>query len=863
MRNKYTNLQTDTKLNKHYLSEGKVESMKRKLNNKATFCTKIYIPILLVVALLITESCATWGIPKEELFQHSSEFKKSRRKSKTVTKPLFMQSEKVDIAFAQKDDFLEMYNIPVEQPEPQSIVLPEEDYLLEFVDIPGFTPVKKEEIAVDDSVASKTTEYLRSIPNVFNVLKQPNKRFVSERNGTVKLDFKVTVPSQLLSSKWRLIMNPELLQGDSSVVLPMLKITGEEFAAKQKLDDINYQKFLRSLVLRGDYGTVFSDRERTEKELKKLQEFYWNAYYKDWSKQVNYEKWKFDRQDQDAFYAAQRKGVDMKNYNENALVALNMVARDYAAGVDTIGLYDKYLNELQVEEKKYYTQGLENAELEDKVVPRRYRKAHAAGVEAGDIKNFSTTRLDSLRFASHLYDYDEVALNEVTVARINEIRGEIMKYPLDGGDSFILDSVIKTRDNDLVYHYSKIVPVAKGQESFSLAMNSKVEAVDLSTFRMAPTDTLTYYITNMNQLADSTLSAKKVRIFRNVYDLITIQPKYKVNSADFDVNFGDNKVQADSVYRTYMRNRYERGLTIDSVILKGSASLEGTYDKNLDLSRRRSVGMKEFLKGILPTEANVSETFVAKYIGEDWDGMKKEIEAHPDIKNKEQILEMLNTSVYPDQTEHDIRRKYKADYAIIMNDIYPKLRKIDIVFNMSRPSMGVADSIFSEVNEPYVHALENIKNGNFNAALETLEGYQDYNTALCYANLNEYEKAYDLLKKLEPNGYTEYLSAIVSYRVGRKQDAAKHLIDACKTDFRQAYRILGDDEVAAIVNEFKLQDQIKAILKEADAPVVPEVEVTDIEITEGPGGIEGVSKYNPENEERIGIRVNEDQKLVK
>lgn len=837
--------------------------MKRKLNNKTTFCANIYVPILLVVALLITESCATWGIPKDELFKHSSEFKKSRRKNKTVTKPLFMQSEKVDIAFAQKENFSNMYNIPVEEPETVGIVLPEEDYLLEFVDIPGFTPIKKKEIVAEDSTMSKTMEYLKSLPNVFSVLKQSNKRFVSERNGTVKLDFKVTVPSQLLSSKWRLVMNPELQQGDSLITLPALKITGEEFAMKQRLDDENYQKFLKSLVLRGDYGQVFSDRKRTKEELKKLQEFYWNAYYKGWSKRVNYEKWKFDRQDQDAFYAAQRKGVDMKNYNDNALIALNMVARDYAAGADTTGLYTKYLNELQVKEKKYYAQGSENAELDDKVVPRKYRKSYAAGVASGDIKNFSTTRLDSLRFASHLYDYNEVAFNEVTVARINEIRGEIMKYPLQEDNTFILDSVIKNRDNDLVYHYSKIVSVAKGQDSLSLSMNSKVEAVDLSTFRMAPTNTLTYYITNMNQLADTTLSARKVRIFRNVYDLITIQPKYKVNSADFDISFGDNKVQADSVYRTYMRNRYERGLTIDSVILKGSASLEGTYDKNLDLSRRRSVGMKEFLKSILPVEANVSETFVAKYIGEDWDGMKKEIEAHPDIQNKAQILEMLNTSIYPDQTEHDIRRKYRADYDIIMRDVYPKLRKIDIVFNMSRPSMGVADSIFSEVNDPYVNALENIKNGNFNTALETLESYQDYNTALCYANLNEYEKAYDLLNKLEPNGYTEYLSAIVSYRVGRKQDAAKHLIDACKTDFRQAYRILGDDEVAAIVNEFKLQDQIKAILKDADAPIVPEVEVTDIEITEGPTGIEGVSKYNPEEEERIGTRVNEDQKIVK
>lgn len=814
--------------------------------------TRLFYALAIAMLISVMYSCSSYSV------REIRENKKSAKKTKAVDDFKLQKLSKADI----KENAKVAERLMLEDSTKIDVVQP--NMIGAEMDSIG-TPIISDELILNNWRLSQ----LQSIQNTDTsslsaLLTNTRGANVPERNGVVNTGFIVRVPKSLINTRTQLTISPQIIfNNDSIIKLEDVIVRGGAFAAKQKLDDINYQKFLRSLVLRGDYGTVFSDRERTEKELKKLQEFYWNAYYKDWSKQVNYEKWKFDRQDQDAFYAAQRKGVDMKNYNENALVALNMVARDYAAGVDTIGLYDKYLNELQVEEKKYYTQGLENAELEDKVVPRRYRKAHAAGVEAGDIKNFSTTRLDSLRFASHLYDYDEVALNEVTVARINEIRGEIMKYPLDGGDSFILDSVIKTRDNDLVYHYSKIVPVAKGQESFSLAMNSKVEAVDLSTFRMAPTDTLTYYITNMNQLADSTLSAKKVRIFRNVYDLITIQPKYKVNSADFDVNFGDNKVQADSVYRTYMRNRYERGLTIDSVILKGSASLEGTYDKNLDLSRRRSVGMKEFLKGILPTEANVSETFVAKYIGEDWDGMKKEIEAHPDIKNKEQILEMLNTSVYPDQTEHDIRRKYKADYAIIMNDIYPKLRKIDIVFNMSRPSMGVADSIFSEVNEPYVHALENIKNGNFNAALETLEGYQDYNTALCYANLNEYEKAYDLLKKLEPNGYTEYLSAIVSYRVGRKQDAAKHLIDACKTDFRQACRILGDDEVAAIVNEFKLQDQIKAILKEADAPVVPEVEVTDIEITEGPGGIEGVSKYNPENEERIGIRVNEDQKLVK
>lgn len=837
--------------------------MKRQSNRRGKLNTIIYSCVLMSVAMLTIASCSTSNTAKEDRFVHYSQFKKYRKKSKTVTKPLFMQSSTVDVALLEKGDFKNMYNIPEPAKKLHGLVLPEDDYLLEFVDIPGFTQAVRKDTVAQDSVESRTYKYLTSIPYVFEVLNNPDKRFVSERNGNIKLDFKVVVPRHMISDRWRIVMRPQLLGTDNTLNLAPLKITGDEFARKQQLDDENYQKFLRSLVLRGNYSEVFVDRKRTEKELRKLQEFYWNSYHKEWSKYVKYEKWKFDREDQDAFYAGKRLGKDKKTYHDNALTALNMVARDYSAGKDTTGLFDKYLTELQAKSKKYFTPGSEKATLPADEIAKRYRENYASGKKAKDVTNLTTSPLDSIRLASHLYDYDEVALNEVTIARLKEIREEILKYPLDEGDTFILDSVGVNNNNDFVYHYSKTLPVETNIDSLRLVMNSKVEAVDLSTYTMAPSDTLTYYVTNMNQLVDSTLSATKVRIFRNVYDLLTIQPKYKVGRAEFDINFGDNRAQADSVFNAYNRNRYERGLTIDSVILKGSASLEGAYEKNLDLSRRRSTGMKDFLKRVMPPETDVENTFIARYIGEDWQGMKREIQAHPRIQNKEAILDMLNNSVFPDQTEQDIRRKYKSDYAIIMNDIYPKLRKIDIVFNMSRPSMGVADSVFSEVNTQYVNALSLVESGDYKGALETLEEYQDYNTALCYANLNEYEKAYDLLRKIEKNGYSEYLAAIVAYHLGKKQDGAHHLLEACKHDFRQAYRILADNEATALVTEYSLQDEIKELLKAADAPVLPEVKIKDIEVTEGPGGVEGVSKYNPEEDERVGSRVTDDKKIVK
>lgn len=824
------------------------------MNKKTILTTLFYIPTVVAVFLLSAYSCSSHKPATD--FSHKSEFQ--YKSKKPISRDLFMQTKRANLQTSLNNDYAEMYGLYRDSTKHITVILPEDDYLLRYVDFSEFDK-KPEEIA-EDTLRKQTELKLSQVKNLAEVVTTDKAQFAAERNGTVDLDVVVTVPKELLSKKWRVLLKPTLLVNDSEQNMPYLVIKGDEFYNKQKLDEENYERFLNSLVEEKDYDQVLIDRKQIRKSLKDLQNFYWRSYNDDWNRQVDYEKWRFERGDQNAFLSAKEIAYNEKKYHENARKALNQIAKDYVDGKDTVGLFNKYMAEYDAKTKKRKNIDKSVDQLSDKEVPKKYQAIHQSGRTVNDVKNVAVTIDDSLRIASHSFLYDEIALNEMAILRKDIIYKEVVKFPLAQYSDLLLDTVLVNTAQDFEYHFSKSYPIDDTTNKLQIVMEGKVDAVDLSGYEMATSDTLTYYVSTLAQLIDSTLAGTERRIFRNVFDEIAVHPKYPAGKATFEIDFQDNRKEVEKITQAYNRNRFERGLIIDSVILRASASLEGDYDKNLDLSRKRSIGMKEFLKTAMPQDADVDRTFKALYIGEDWSGAIKGIEEHPNIQNKEEIIKMLSEAVFLDETEQRVKQRFPADYRIIYRDVYPALRKIDIVFNMSRPYMGVADSTYIQINDDYMQGLDYLSNRDYKRAFRLLMNYEDYNTALCYAAMGHNGRAYNLLRKLPQTADSEYLFAIVSYNVDRKEEAVQHLLTACNMDEQKAYRIPLDNEMSKLVKEYDLTNQIRGILKAKEDERADAARMKAEE--EAEKAAQEQKEYDEFEDLKIGVNIDEDEVIV-
>ena len=119
--------------------------------------------------------------------------------------------------------------------------------------------------------------------------------------------------------------------------------------------------------------------------------------------------------------------------------------------------------------------------------------------------------------------------------------------------------------------------------------------------------------------------------------------------------------------------REDKNVEITGINIHGYASPDGPYANNDRLSRERAASLKNYVAHLYPIEANL---FSSNSTPEDWDGFRRKVQ-QSNLANKEEIIKISNSSLAPDDKDKRIRQLYPHDYAVIMSDIYPRLRHSD------------------------------------------------------------------------------------------------------------------------------------------------------------------------------------------
>ena len=134
------------------------------------------------------------------------------------------------------------------------------------VDVDVSVPSYEEDEDTDTAVAGKTAAEKDDGPSIMNAVKDLETgemvavdvinaskvvarfRNVAERAGKVTVEFDVTVPSALVSSRWQLRIFPEMAVGEDSLRLDPVLVTGAGYRSQQMRGYERYKEFVSSII---------------------------------------------------------------------------------------------------------------------------------------------------------------------------------------------------------------------------------------------------------------------------------------------------------------------------------------------------------------------------------------------------------------------------------------------------------------------------------------------------------------------------------------------------------------------------------------------------------------------------------------
>lgn len=643
---------------------------------------------------------------------------------------------------------------------------------------------------------------------------QPARRYISERNGRLYVDFYIDVPLEFLSEEGRLTLLPQILSSGASIDLPGIMLKGQGFYDRQEKDYTAYANYLSTIVDKSMYDSAFLDRSGVTRDLQNQRNEYYGQYRAEMNQQMGYEKWRIEKRNKAIKEATKQAGARKMLYHEYARKANEQAMRYLVQGKDTTGVWAKNMAEFEKKAKKYSADPFEIIEKTKTVtaeeVPDQYRTIHTSERSVSDIKNQIMTDKDSIEISKKRYNVNKITENEARKLRKDEKFAELVPYPFELKENMLVDSIIPTYE-DFRYHYQKYISAKPGMSEIQLTMRGKANNYDKGETNLNKTNTLSFYVSSLSELADASMATKQWVVNRNETKTISADIRFAQGSSTFDSSTGNNRSEFNKIIGEFRAIRNNPEFIVDSIVLISKCSMEGPFEENESISLKRSEALKYHLS---LQASDMGNLLKAQSLGEDWDGFEKAVQSNDKILNKSQIISLIYNVGDPDNCEDRIRSDYPEDYKVIVSQVYPQLRKFEVVYYMHRNQSGDVTKV--EQRPGYAEGIQLMKEWKYKEAFEKLKPYADYNTALALAGSDNNLAAYKMLNNLEDRtGNSEYLLAIVSSRLKKDDEAINHLLNACRMNPELTSRLTMDTETGYLVSRYNLQRQIKAYVQDA------------------------------------------------
>lgn len=387
-----------------------------------------------------------------------------------------------------------------------------------------------------------------------------------------------------------------------------------------------------------------------------------------------------------------------------------------------------------------------------------------------------------------------VRLNRRRKDRLEEVFRKCVKDPIDRL-GIRLDTVLWDPSGGLTYRYVQDLPATRDMRRLRMCFAGSVHSYGNTLYRFNAPDTLTWYVSSLTQMADTSAVYRKQTLARDVEASTLAFIEFEKGRWTIDTTLGNNADELERIRREFDSLAVSKRFTADSVIICASCSPDGSYMVNQNLSHKRAESIMEYFSSAIKNKVRMH----TEHIPENWDLLKEHIIQDSNVRNKDQVLDVFSERD-PDKREELLSKC--ADFKYIREKLYPLLRRIDFTFRLHR---RIYDTISTEVvpDEAYKEGIRSLMDRDFKKAVGLLRPYADINTAIAYLCMDYNASALSVLGELERNSRTNYLTALVYSRLGDERKAMEYFRSAIAEDPRLRFRASLDPEMERLLEQLK------------------------------------------------------------
>ena len=278
---------------------------------------------------------------------------------------------------------------------------------------------------------------------------------------------------------------------------------------------------------------------------------------------------------------------------------------------------------------------------------------------------------------------------------------------------------------------------------------------------------------------------------------------FVVNTVDIRPDYRNNRAELNKIISSIDLVKNDRNVVIDEINIHGFASPEGTWDRNVWLAENRAKALTEYVKGLYSIPSSV---FTTASTPEDWAGLRKFL-VDSDIDNKAELLSIVDDpSLEPDTKDWRLKLRYPQEYAYMLENWFPALRRSDYVIRYTVRPFSVEEAKAMMIINPQQVSLNEMflvaqtfepGSPDYNMAMTiAVETYPDdtvanYNAAVAAINAGNYDAAEKYLLKAESNDVVLNARGVMALNKGDLDEAENYFGKAAAAGNEQAATNLG------------------------------------------------------------------------
>lgn len=146
---------------------------------------------------------------------------------------------------------------------------------------------------------------------------------------------------------------------------------------------------------------------------------------------------------------------------------------------------------------------------------------------------------------------------------------------------------------------------------------------------------------------------------------------YPVSQTVIYPDYHNNQVELGKIRATIDSVRLDPDVTVTELFIKGFASPESPYANNTRLAKGRTEAIREYVGKLYDIPQEVIRT---DFEPENWEGLREYV-SRSSLPGRDAIIALIDTDMDPDRKEWMIKSRYPQDYAHLLKECYPYLRR--------------------------------------------------------------------------------------------------------------------------------------------------------------------------------------------